>query len=137
MRFHTPQLLAAIGMLLSALAVDARGQINLPFGPENFEHDFQLFAPVELDLDNEPYQDDYGYFAEYNKLAWSFSGERITVGNPDVVVLAETIFYDNPGDNGDPPEPHLIANGLQDVVPDAGFAWGDRYELGYRDRGNG
>ena len=23
------------------------------------------------------------------------------------------------------------------MLPDAGFAWGDRYEIGYRDRGNG
>ena len=88
MRFHTHQLLAAIGMLLSALAVDARGQINLPFGPENFEHDFQLFAPVELDLDNEPNQQNYGYMFNYSKLAWSFIGERTEVGDPDVVVFA-------------------------------------------------
>ena len=137
MRFHTHQLLAAIGMLLSALAVDARGQINLPFGPENFEHDFQLFAPVELDLDNEPNQQNYGYMFNYSKLFWSFSGEHVTVGDPNVVVFAETIYRDNPNDEGNPPPPYQIQNGLPNALPNAGFGMGDRYEIGYRDRGNG
>ncbi len=114
-------------------------QPNLPFGPENYSHDFQLFAPVELDLDNEPVQDDYGFWAGYNKLAWSFSGEHVTIGDPNVTVLAETIYYAKPEDLdlANRPEPYQIQNGLQNALPDAEFAFGDRYEFGYRNRGNG
>ncbi|MGD9633077.1 MAG: BBP7 family outer membrane beta-barrel protein [Pirellulales bacterium] len=137
MRLHQIQFLAAFGMLLAFLAAKASAQINLPFGPENYSHDFQLFAPAEIDIDNEPYRDDYGYWAGYNKLAWSFSGEHVTVGNPDVVEFAETIFYQNAQDEGVAPPSYQIQNGLQNALPDAGFGFGDRYEIGYRDKGNG
>ena len=90
MRLHTNQILAAFALLLAVLAARATAQINLPFGPENYSHDFQLFAPVEIDLDNEPMIDDYGYLVNYSKLAWSFSGEHVTIGDPDVTVLRGT-----------------------------------------------
>jgi Putative beta barrel porin-7 (BBP7) len=138
MRLYKTQVLAAFALTLSVLATGLRAQINLPFGPENYSHDFQLFAPVEIDLDNEPYQDDYGYWAGYSKLAWSLSGERVEIGDPDVIVLAEEIYRFNAGvDEGQPPPPYRIYNGLQNVIPNAGFGFGDRYEVGYRDRGNG
>ena len=137
MRLHQFQFLAAFGMLLAALVAQTHAQINLPFGPEPYSHDFQLFAPTEIDIDNQPYQDDYGYWASYNKLAWSFNGEHVTVGDPDVTVLSEIIYYQNPQDEGTTPPPYQIQNGLQNVLPDAGFALGDRYEIGYRNRGNG
>jgi hypothetical protein len=78
-----------------------------------------------------------GYFFNYDKLFWSYTGERVTVGSPNVEAIAEIIFVDNPIDNGDPPPPHQIFNTLNDVPPKAGFAFGNRYELGYRDRDNG
>ncbi len=137
MRLHKYQFLAAFGLLLAVVAAKAQAQIDLPFGPENYSHDFQLFAPVEIDLDNEPSVNDHGYMFNYSKLAWSFSGERVEIGDPDVSVLSEIIYYDNPQDEGDPPPPYEIRNGLQNVIPDAGFGLGDRYEIGYRDRGNG
>src|SRR3972149_6471281 len=121
MRFHTHHILAAIGLLLAAFAGDAQAQINLPFGPENYSHDFQLFAPVEIDLDNEPSVDDHGYMFNYSKLFWSFSGEHVTVGDPNVVVFAEEIYRDNPDDEGDPPPPYQIQNGIQNTFPNAGF----------------
>jgi len=119
------------------MSARAPAQVNLPFGPENYSHDFQLFAPVEIDLDNEPYVDDHGYMFNYSKLAWSFSGERVQLGDPDVVVFAEQIYKQTSNDEGIRPAPYQILNGLQDVVPNAGFGLGDRYEIGYRDRGNG
>ncbi len=137
MRFKTNPCFAALGILMAAFAADAYAQLDLPFGPENYSHDFQLFAPVEIDLDNEPYVDDHGYLFNYSKLAWSFSGEHVTIGDPDVVVFAEEIFRQNPQDEGIRPAPYQVQNGLQDALPDAGFGWGDRYEIGYRDRGNG
>ena len=138
MRLQTYQILVAFAVPLAVMAANAQAQINLPFGPENYAHDFQLFAPVEIDLDNEPSVDDHGYWAGYNKLAWSFSGERVVIGDPSVVVLAEEIYRFNATvDQGDPPPPYQIQNGLQNVIPNAGFGLGDRYEIGYRDSGNG
>jgi hypothetical protein len=137
MRLHQNQLLVAFGMLLAAWAAQAHAQINLPFGPEPYSHDFQLFAPAEIDLDNEPAQDNYGYWAGYEKLSWTYTGERTTIGSPDVVELAEIIYYQNDDDLGVAPSPHIIQNTLTNAGPKAGFAFGDRYEFGYRNRGNG
>lgn len=133
MSVPTKYLLAATGLLLVVLNNETRAQINLPFGPESYQHELQLFAPVELDLDGLPDDDTYGYFFNYNKLFWSFTGERVTVGDPDVVVLSERIYIQNSGDDGTITNPYVIKNGLTDVEPNAGFAWGDRYEFGYQD----
>jgi len=126
-------LIAATGLLLVVLSNNARAQINLPFGPGYVENDFQMFAPLELDLDNVPEHDRYGYYFSYDKLWWSITGERTTVGDPDVQVLSEIIYADNSIDNLDPPDPYVIKNGLQNVNPKAAFAFGDRYEFGYVD----
>lgn len=137
MRLDKYKILAAFALVLVVLADRSTAQVNLPFGPENYSHDFQLFAPAEIDLDNEPVVNNHGYWAGYNKLAWSLSGEHVTMGDPDVTVLAERIYYPKPDDIGVAPPPYQIQNGLQNVLPDAGFAFGDRYEVGFRDKGNG
>ena len=137
MSHHKYQILAAFGMVLAVMAAKAHAQINLPFGPENYSHDFQLFAPVQIDLDNEPYQDNCGYMFNWSKVFWSFSGEKVEVGDPNLVVFAEEIYRQTANDIGTRPEPYQIQNGLQDVFPNAGFGMGDRYEIGYKDRGNG
>jgi hypothetical protein len=74
----------AIGLVFAACSLSARAQENLPLGPSNYEHDFQIFAPFDLDLDNMSDDQWSGYFVEYNKLYWSYTGERVTVGNEDV-----------------------------------------------------
>jgi hypothetical protein len=159
MRLSLINLLASTTTLMVALAATVRAQENVPFGPSNYEQDLQLFAPFDVDLDNQADDQWSGYFFEYNKLFWSYSGERIIVGNEDVsdtitwfngvenVVLsgqgqfAEVIYKVNPQDIVDPnnpvPAPHLIRNTLRDVAPDAGFALGNRYEFGYQDQGHG
>src|SRR3972149_4944276 len=98
MRFHTHHILAAIGLLLAAFAGDTHAQIDLPFGPENYSHDFQLFAPAELALDNEPSVNDHGYMFNYSKLAWSINGENVTARDPTGSGLAEGIYRQNPHD---------------------------------------
>lgn len=133
MSVSTKYLFAATGLLLVALINDARAQINLPFGPGNFSSDLQFFAPLELDLNNLPEEDRYGYFFNYDRLMWWYTGELTTIGNPDVQVLSETIYLANGNDVGVPPAPYKIENGLQNVNPNAGFSFGDRYEFGYRD----
>jgi Putative beta barrel porin-7 (BBP7) len=137
MKNQVTQWFATTAFLLVTLVNGAQGQENIPFGPANYEHDFQLFQPLQLDLDNSLEEQYSGYFFEYNKLFWSYSGERVSVGNPNVVQIAEVIYRDNPQDEGDPPPPHLVHNTLNDVPPKAGFANGNRYEFGYQDMGHG
>ena len=145
---HLPTiLLATTASLLCALVGPARAQENLPFGPSNYEHDLQIFAPFDLDLDNMSDAQWSGYFFEYNKLFWYYSGERVTIGSPNVVEIingvpvngqfAEIIYRDNPQDEGDPPPPHIVTNTLNNVPPKAGIALGNRYEVGYQDQGHG
>jgi len=137
-----------------------RAQENFPLGPENYECDAQAFAPFTLDLDNMAEAQQTGYFFEYNKLFWSYTGERTTVGSNNVsetitwfngvqnqVItandgqFAEIIYRVNPQDfvnpNNPVPAPTVIHNALNNVSPRAGFAFGNRYELGYKDGGNG
>jgi hypothetical protein len=148
-------------MFVVASSGDLRAQENLPFGPSNYDQDLQLFAPFDLDLDNMADDQWSGYFFEYNKLFWYYSGERITVGNENLKdslswfngvetiqlsgngQFAEIIYQVNPQDIPfvDPdlpvPAPYLVQNGLKDVPPDAGIALGNRYEVGYQSQGHG
>jgi hypothetical protein len=139
--------IVATTITICAVIGQANGQENLPFGPSNYEQDLQMFAPFELDLDNMVDDQWSGYSFEYNKLFWNYTGERVTVGSPNVFVtvdniqvngeFAEIIYRDNPQDEGDPPPPYVVQNTLTDVAPNAGFAMGNRYEIGYRDNGHG
>ncbi len=167
MRHLLHNYIATTGLLLAALVGGASAQVNLPFGPSNYEHDLQIFAPFDLDLDNMSDDQWSGYFFEYNKLYWSYTGERTTVGNEEVgdtlrwfdpddpdniggfVTLttdegqfAEIIYRRRPQDQVDPdlipmPRPHVVTNTINDAGPHAGFAFGNRYEFGYQDQGHG
>lgn len=139
-------LLASTVTFFASMGV-AHAQENLPFGPSNYEQDLQLFAPFDLDLDNMVDDQWSGYFFDYNKLFWAYTGERTTIGSKNVFEtidgvqvngeLAEVIYRQNPQDEGTAPGPYVVTNGLSNVPPKAGFALGDRYELGYRDQGHG
>src|SRR5215475_3567156 len=84
--------LLGTALVLLGLAGLARAQENFPLGPENYEHDTQIFAPFELDLDNQTDTQWSGYFFEYNKLVQSYTGERTTVGSNNV---SQTITWFN------------------------------------------
>lgn len=143
------RILGIVATTITAFAVigQARAQENLPMGPSNYEQDLQLFAPFDLDLDNMVDDQWSGYHFEYNKLFWAYTGERQMIGSPNVSVtvdgiqvngqFAEIIYRDNPQDEGDPPGPYVVTNTLTDVAPNAGFAMGNRYQVGYRDNGHG
>ena len=77
MRQSLITLLATTAVLLG-LASLARAQENFPLGPENYEHDAQIFAPFELDLDNLTDKQWSGYYFEYNKLFWNYTGEPLS-----------------------------------------------------------
>jgi hypothetical protein len=139
----------AAAFTLVALTGVLRAQENVPTGPSNYEDDLQIFAPYQLDLDNMADKQWSGYFFEYNKLFWAYTGERSTIGSPRVSEnvngvqvqgqFAELIYQPNPGDKlpENFPQTPLIENELTNVGPRAGFALGNRYELGYRDQGHG
>jgi hypothetical protein len=56
MSVSTKYIFATTILLLVALINDARAQAELPFGPGYFQNDLQMFAPLELDLNNAPRQ---------------------------------------------------------------------------------
>src|SRR3954462_5770155 len=152
-------LLGAAALLVASIS-GATAQENLPFGPENYEQDFQMFSPFSLDLNNMVDKQVSSYYFNYDRLFWGYSGERVTVGSEKVsetisffngvqnqVItandgeFAEIIYRVNPQDfvnqNNPPPAPYVVHNTLNNVPPRAGFAFGNRYELGYRDEGHG
>lgn len=199
-------LAAALGGVLTPTA-STWAQIGTAYGSKAIvdHNDLRWFEPVELDIDGQMPHRDEGWFANYDKLVWSFSGERVTIGAPDVLNPSEQIYeptpnylvqdqvsafalglgYDPVGDpdqaasilldlteifgvdftgedieivvgvddmgddivvlvpeivrgtGNQPPPLYNVENGIKDALPDAGFAWGDRYEFGYSDRERG
>src|SRR5690348_17504869 len=113
-------LVATITLL--AFTCQGHAQENLPPGPSNYEHDLQIFAPYDIDLDNMVDDQWSGYFFEYNKLFWAYTGERTTIGSNNVFEnvngvmvhgeFAEVIYRTNPQDEGAPPPPHIVNNTL-------------------------
>src|SRR5690606_18385109 len=55
---------------------------------DNTDHDLQFFSPVDFDFENRPISQRCGYFFRFDKLNWAATGERITVGDPNLVVLS-------------------------------------------------
>lgn len=86
-------LFAALAASLS-LAAEVRAQA---YGAEVIveNNDLRWFEPVELDLDGRVEPDRRGLFFRFEKLAWSITGERITIGDPDTVYLSEQIYRPN------------------------------------------
>ena len=103
-------------------------------------HDLQFFAPVDFDFECRPIRQQCGYFLSFEKLLWAATGERVTVGNPNEVVLSELIFGGDasPFSIGNAPPQYIINNSIQDAPPNGrDFGHGDRYEFGYTQGGNG
>lgn len=163
------------------------------------EHnDLRWFEPTMIDLDGNANHRQCGWTASVEKLAWSISGERITLGDPNVINPSEKIYRDNPdlavqnsvtnlafaldfdpadpraqtildqiaqltgadftgnlidfptvdadgnpvifqvpeivpGSGFQPPDTYNVQNSIRDAAPDAAFATGERYEVGYTD----
>jgi hypothetical protein len=129
-------------LLAVASASAARAQMQDAF-VEPMAHDMQLFAPVDFDFEGLPIHEESGWFFNYSRLNWAPSGERATIGQPGATDLAEEVFRLNPLDEpsnefaGGIPDPYVIENGIQDGGPDANFGWGNRYEVGFFQGGNG
>jgi hypothetical protein len=130
-------------LLAVASASAARAQMQDAF-VEPITHDMQLFAPVDFDFEGLPIHESSGWFFNYSRLNWAASGERATIGVPGAVDLAEQVFRVNPADElpdqipgGQVPDPYVIQNGIQDGGPKANFGWGNRFEVGFFQGGNG
>src|SRR3954470_3771782 len=121
MKLRLFRLLTA-ALALAALSSSLRAQENLPAGPSNYDEDLQLFSPFEIDLDNMADKQWSGYFFDYNKLFWAYTGKRTTIGSPNVSEMingvavqgqfAEVIYQQNPQDLGTSPAPYLVQNTL-------------------------
>ncbi len=137
---HYRPILAVLALLASPLAI-CHAQYEDHCGPFCTDTDLRFFEPTDLDLDCMPIDRGCGYTFGYDKLYWSFTGDRTTIGVPGLTDLAEVVYRRNPqDDSGDvpnqaPPEipypPYTIINGIQDAPPYSGFGYGDRYEFGY------
>ncbi|NOZ40131.1 MAG: BBP7 family outer membrane beta-barrel protein [Planctomycetes bacterium] len=126
------------------------GQCKTALGQDAFagnliENDLQFFSPVDFDFENLPIKKEHGWTFRYDKLSWAMTGDRVTVGNPDVQVFSEIIVPDalaesfsrTSGPIRSADLQYQIINGLQDVAPIAQFGWGERYEFGRFDGNSG
>ena len=139
-------------LLVGLLAHSAHAQLLGHFA----DSDLQWFSPVDLDFEGRPMRKDCGYFFHYDKLSWAFTGERVTLGQRGLVYPSEVIFADvipaygpalvgepfvvaptNSNTEGVAPPSYNVINGVQSAPPNAEFAWGERYELGYFDGSGG
>ena len=133
-----------IASCLLAVALAPMTHAEDAFCDDLIDTDAQWFSPVDFDFNCRPLRKSNGYFFRYDKLSWAATGERNTIGDPDVQVLSEIIYTDALIEfNGTTNVPlrsddlrYRIINGLQDVAPTAQFAWGERYEFGRFDGEN-
>lgn len=138
-RFRT--IFAALAIMAAPLAI-SQAQYEDHCGPfcEGCSH-LRYFEPVDLDLDCLPVDRACGYTFAWDKLWWSFTGARTTIGAPGLTYPSEVMYVRQPQDDAagipnqlpleDHPQSYTIQNGIQDAPPYAGFGWGDRIELGY------
>jgi hypothetical protein len=119
---------AACAMMAPSVAL---GQVD-DFCEPSCYHEDQWFSPVDFDFDCQPIERDCGVFFNYNRVSWFITGERTSVGVPNLTDESEEIWPEDlaldPADG--PPGPYVITNSLQDVTPGE-FGWGHRYEFGY------
>ncbi|HEX6962801.1 MAG TPA: BBP7 family outer membrane beta-barrel protein [Lacipirellula sp.] len=124
----------------------AYGQAEDAFCDVGCYHEYQWFAPVDFDFDCTPIERECGWFFSFDKLSWATTGERTRVGteNPDTGSYApfRNFLSGHAGDLGIPPNPASlltriatmppeVLGGIDSGPPEAAFAWGERYELGY------
>lgn len=87
--------IATVGFLMSVPLAWGQDTHIGPLGLNDPYDDMQWFAPVELDLQNQPYDRCGGYFFAWDKLIWATTGERATVGDPDVRRQYQPVWFDN------------------------------------------
>jgi hypothetical protein len=139
-------------LLAAAAAAPTRVGAQQEFAAPVVDGDADLFAPVDFSFEGLPIRDEAGYFFQFDKLSWAFTGERVKMGTPNAsfaslnpfrlfntggqiipspdpdddsfIFVPGTLFFLNP--------PGLLGT-LDSPPPRAQFAWGERYEFGYFD----
>ncbi|HYO25388.1 MAG TPA: BBP7 family outer membrane beta-barrel protein [Lacipirellulaceae bacterium] len=124
-------------LLAIGAAPAAHAQMQDAFVEPQISHDMQLFAPVDFDFEGLPLYEESGWFFNYNRLAWTATGERTTIGVRGLTDQSEVMYPNTPATEGVVPPTYTIENGIQDAPPNAEFGWGHRYEAGYFCGGNG
>jgi hypothetical protein len=124
----------------------AYGQAEDAFCDANCYHEQQWFAPVDFDFECQPIDRDCGWVFSFESLSWATTGERTPIGTgaADDASLGPFRHFvtGNAGDLGIPPNnPNLMTNvtilppglfgGIDSGPPQAKFAWGERYDIGY------
>lgn len=113
-------------------------------------HEMQWFSPVEFDYDCLPVERDCGWYFSYEGLSWAVTGEKTLIGaaatDDGSLNPFRWFLTGRAGEALIPPSPVGLTpvfiappefmNGIRAGLPDAEFAWGDRYELGYFEEDN-
>ncbi len=149
--FATSQIAALLLATLLATAAEAQGPLVSEFDGLYDGHDLQFFRPTDLDFEGRPFRRDAGFFFRYDKLSWSFTGERTRVGLDEFSSATTNpvrVFDDGgilvPSDPMDPDSDPIFLPGVEVILaapqrmnalstapPDSAFAWGERYEFGH------
>jgi hypothetical protein len=101
-----------------------------PFGPTDFEHDYQPFGILKVDDQDYDGKEAWtqGVFFSYARANWQISRpERHELGDTSMQLVTSTdglTFVEQ-------------RNGFRESVRNAPFAWGNRYEMGYWDGSTG
>ena len=101
------------------------------------DSDLEFFRPVDFDFENHPMKKQCGYFFNYEKLSWAFTGDRVVIGDPNESVQSEIIYQQTGSSEGTAPPTYTINNSVQDAPPSTDFGWGNRYEFGKFNKGKG
>lgn len=96
---------ATVGLFVGVLVTSAEAQYLQPLGPIDYVHDFQIFAPVELDFGNVPTGRTDGYFFNYDKTYLGATGEQNAIGDPNVRREVFPVYFDR-----EPPQLNPLSN---------------------------
>jgi hypothetical protein len=124
MNYQLAKVVVACGLTFSLLGgAAAHAQVDAAIDPSTWQHDAQLFAPGETDLDGLliGQENRGGVFFSWEKLYWSTEGELITVGDPNISRALPPTWMDllSP-DNPLTALPGFIMPALQPIDPVTG-----------------
>ncbi|MDA7951508.1 MAG: BBP7 family outer membrane beta-barrel protein [Pirellulaceae bacterium] len=114
--------MAAMVFMLTCFSPSLHAQVIQPFAPVDYTHDWQPFAPADLSDYGDGPDAKEGYFFRYERLYWSAAKPKATA-----LGLNDGEFYAFAGTT----TVLRQTNTVRTAVPDAGFGWGNRYEIGY------
>lgn len=91
------------------------GYVGIQFVVANTRGTASLTDDIKTPFNTQP----YATVAELNAAITAFNNDPVNQANNLLVRV------------GGEPTPYQVRNGIRDALPDAGFAWGERYAFGY------